>query len=41
MLTRLCQNCNLMAVLVFRSIAESVRDRLKTLQDVVNAGKNQ
>lgn len=34
----LCQNCNLMAVLVFRSIADSVRNRLKTLQDVVNAG---
>ena len=35
----LCQNCNLMAVLVFRSIADSVRNRLKTLQDVVNAGE--
>ena len=34
----LVQNCNLMAVLVFRSISESVECRLKTLDDVVNAG---
>jgi bestrophin-3 len=34
----LMQNCNLMAVLVFRSISESVRTRLRTLEDVVNAG---
>lgn len=34
----LMQNCNLMAVLVFRSISESVRYRLKTLEDVVTAG---
>ncbi|KAK4023402.1 hypothetical protein OUZ56_008814 [Daphnia magna] len=34
----LMQNCNLMAVLVFRSISESVRSRLKSLEDVVNAG---
>ncbi len=34
----LCKNCNLMAVLVFRSIADSVRSRLKTLDDVVKAG---
>ncbi len=34
----LCQNCNLMAVLVFRSISDSVRSRLKSLEDVVNAG---
>lgn len=34
----LCQNCNLMAVLVFRSISDSVRSRLKTLEDVVSAG---
>lgn len=34
----LCQNCNLMAVLVFRSISESVRSRLQTLEDVVRAG---
>ncbi len=34
----LMQNCNLMAVLVFRSISESVRTRLKSLEDVVNAG---
>lgn len=35
----LLQNCNLMAVLVFRSISESVRNRLKTLEDVVAAGR--
>ena len=34
----LVQNCNLMAVLVFRSISESVERRLKTLDDVVSAG---
>ena len=37
----LVQNCNLMAVLVFRSISESVEHRLKTLEDVVSAGINQ
>jgi hypothetical protein len=36
----LVQNCNLMAVLVFRSISESVNRRLKTLEDVVSAGTN-
>lgn len=35
----LLQNCNLMAVLVFRTISESVRRRLKTLEDVVTAGR--
>lgn len=34
----LMQNCNLMAVLVFRSISESVRSHLTTLEDVVSAG---
>lgn len=37
----LLQNCNLMAVLVFRTISESVRHRLKTLEDVVAAGLTQ
>lgn len=37
----LMQNCNLMAVLVFRSISESVRSRLKSLEDVVNAGADE
>jgi bestrophin-3 len=36
----LVQNCNLMAVLVFRSISESVEYRLRTLEDVVRAGTN-
>ena len=34
----LAQNCNLMAVLVFRTISESVRSHLKTIEDVVSAG---
>ncbi|EFX64654.1 hypothetical protein DAPPUDRAFT_66073 [Daphnia pulex] len=34
----LVQNCELMAVLVFRSISESVEYRLRTLEDVVRAG---
>lgn len=35
----LLRNVNLMAVLVLRNISDSVRDRLKTLEDVVSAGK--
>ena len=35
----LLRNANLMAVLVLRSISDSVRKRLKTLEDVVEAGK--
>jgi bestrophin-3 len=34
----LCQNCNLMIVLLFRTISDSVRSRLKTLQQIVDAG---
>ena len=34
----LCRNCNLMAVLLFRTISQSVRKQLPTLQEVVNAG---
>ena len=34
----LCGICNLMAVLLFRSISDSVKNRFKTLQDVVDAG---
>ncbi|XP_032798664.2 bestrophin-2 [Daphnia magna] len=34
----LLQYCNLMAVLVFRTISEAVKFRLNTLEDVVNAG---
>jgi len=37
----LCQNCNLMIVLLFQTISESVRTKLKTLQDVVDAGTPQ
>jgi bestrophin-3 len=34
----LCQNCNLMIVLLFRTISDSVRSRLETLQQIVDAG---
>lgn len=34
----LVRNVNLMAVLVLRNISDSVRNRLKTLEDIVQAG---
>ena len=34
----LCQNCNLMIVLLFQTISDTVRARLKTLQNIVDAG---
>ena len=34
----LCQNCNLMIALYFRSVSESVRSNWKTLEDFVRAG---
>lgn len=35
----LLRQCNLMAVLLLRSLSDSVRNRLKTLEDIVDAGK--
>ena len=34
----LCQNCNLMIVLLLRSISDSVRSKWETLEDLVKAG---
>lgn len=34
----LVRQCNLMAVLVLRTLSDSVRDRLKTTDDIVSAG---
>lgn len=34
----LVRQCNLMAVLVLRTLSDSVRDRLKTTDDIVKAG---
>ena len=35
----LCRQCNLIAVLLLRSLSDSVRKRLQSLQDIVDAGK--
>ena len=34
----LCQNCNMMIVLLLRSISDSVRSKWETLEDLVKAG---
>ena len=35
----LCDNCNLMVALFYRSVSEPVRSKWKTLDDFVKAGK--
>ena len=37
----LCQNCNLMLILLLRTISDSVRSKYKTIGDLVKAGKAQ
>lgn len=34
----LVRQCNLMAVLVLRTLSDSVRERMNTTDDIVNAG---
>ena len=36
----LCQNCNLMIILLLRSNSDSVRSKRKTIGELVKAGKS-